>query len=367
MNNLGFHVYRGPEGQRHRMTSALISGSVFLAGDGAVLSAGHSYEWVDPAGQADDLYWLLELALNGEETWHGPFEPVPAPASMMPIVASTLQTHSTQNRFVHVQQPLTRRIEVTAPQTPPAWEHGAQTPKVVQWALAKTPAIQLLVREPGWYRVTQATLVQAGLDPAIDPRTLQLFADGVPHRLLVSGEDDGRFDPSDVIEFYGEGLDTPWADTRIYWLVPGTWPGTRVPRIEPLLPALPAPPHFPLTLTWHERHVYVTAIRNGEAENFFGAVVNTEAAEHNLWLSHLAPGPQSGAQLEIALHGVGPGLHQVAVQVNEQPVGTITFTGQAYELTTFRVPHHWSVPVPTESGCRHARGTWTSACSTPSG
>ncbi len=335
LNNLGFHVYRGPEGQRYRITSELISGSVFLAGSGSVLTAGHSYMWPDPVGQASDPYWLLEVDLDGTETWHGAYYPVSVPTLNTPVTASARQTRS-----IRQPQPLSHRVEITAPQTPPAWEHEAQTPQAMQWALAKTPAIRLLVREPGWYHVSQAMLVEAGLDPTIDPRTLQLFADGVPHRLSVRGEEDGRFDATDIIAFYGEGLDTPWTDTRTYWLVVGTQPGQRIPLIESL-PAPPAPSHFPSTLRWRERHLYAATIHNGASENFFGAVVNAEMAELNLQVNHPAPAPESDAQLEIALHGVGAGRHQVTVNMNDQRVGTITFDDQSYDATTFPIPYAW--------------------------
>jgi len=36
--------------------------------------------------------------------------------------------------------------------------------------------------QPGWYRVTQKTLVDAGLSASVDPRRLQLFVDGIEQR-----------------------------------------------------------------------------------------------------------------------------------------------------------------------------------------
>ncbi len=340
MNNLGFHVYRGPETQRHQLTSALMPGSVFLTGANSVLSAGHRYEWSDVAGTPDDLYWLLEVDLNGDEIWHGPIEPVRESVSPVSFDKSLLQTRFARSRFVHTRQG--RPIKVTAPQTPPAWEQDDRTPQVVQWALAQAPAIQLLIRAPGWYRVSQAALIKAGLDPSIDPRLLQLFADDVPHPLYVSGEEDRRFDPDDAVEFYGESLDTPWTNTRIYWLVAGTKLGLRVPH-KTSSPSLPAPSHFPSTLTWHERHLYVAAIRNGEAENFFGAIINANPHAQDLWLRHLVYPtlPQPEAELEIALQGVSTGEHRVAVQLNGHPAGTLTFAGQDYGIATFPVPHAW--------------------------
>ena len=99
------------------------------------------------------------------------------------------------------------------------------------WDLAAMPAIKLSVNERGWYRVTQAQLLAAGLDPGVNPRFLQLFVDGNEQPMLVRGQKDGAFDPKDTVEFYAEGLDTQFTDTRVYWLVAGTVPGKRITTI----------------------------------------------------------------------------------------------------------------------------------------
>ncbi|ETX07607.1 MAG: hypothetical protein ETSY2_10265 [Candidatus Entotheonella gemina] len=343
-NHLGYHIYRGSETLRHRLTSALLPGSVLLAGANSVLSAGHRYEWFDPAGTPDDLYWLLEVDIHGHETWHGPIRPVPESIPAVPLATPLLRARSARSHLTHTPsgQPPGNYAKVTVPSTPPVWEQEMLTPQALQWALAQAPAIQLLVRQPGWYRVPQAALIEAGLDPAIDPRLLQLFADGVPHPVYVSGENDARLDANDWLAFYGKGLDTPWTDTRIYWLAAGTQPGRRVPQ-NTFSPASPAPTHFPYTLTWHERHLYAAAIRNGEAENFFGAIINSEPYRQDLLLDHLvAPSfAPPNAELEIALHGVSTGEHHVSVHLNGHTVGTMAFTGQNADLTTFSVPYNW--------------------------
>src|SRR5581483_1754599 len=97
-----------------------------------------------------------------------------------------------------------------------------------QWAVAAGAAVKLSIRQEGWYRIRQADLIAAGLDPANDPHNLQLFVDGRQQPILVTGEEDGRFDATDGIEFYGTGLDTASTDTRVYWLVQGEQPGMRI-------------------------------------------------------------------------------------------------------------------------------------------
>ncbi len=120
LNHLGYHVYRGSETQRHRLTPTLIPGSVFLSGANSILSAGHRYTWYDPVGTPNDLYWLLEIDLDGDETWHGPFQPIPELIPGRPLAIPLLQTDSTQNHTTpaRLRPSLHNRLNVTAPQLP---------------------------------------------------------------------------------------------------------------------------------------------------------------------------------------------------------------------------------------------------------
>src|SRR5205814_8849861 len=97
-----------------------------------------------------------------------------------------------------------------------------------QRAIASGQAVKIAVKQAGWYRVTQAELVAAGLPASVDPRLLQLYADGIEQPILVQSSNQQQFGADAAIEFYGAGLDTQMTDTHIYWLVVGTQPGKRV-------------------------------------------------------------------------------------------------------------------------------------------
>lgn len=212
-------------------------------------------------------------------------------------------------------------------------------PGPVQHVPAATVAVKLGIQEEGWYRVDQPALLAAGLDPTVDPRYLQLFVaeDEVP--VIVTGAEDGSFDPEDAIEFYGVGLDTPWTDTRVYWLVEGTQLGQRLAQMDAPEPGNPAPVSFPYTVERRERSLYVAAVHNGEAENFFGPVITTEPKEQVLHLQHVDPTAPQDALLEVALQGVTDDTHQVTIRLNGRVAGTAVFTGQRHELTALSVAH----------------------------
>jgi hypothetical protein len=71
---------------------------------------------------------------------------------------------------------------------------------------AKVRILSGLDGNEGIYRVTYANLQNAGFPVStLDPRQLQMFREGREINIRVIGESDGKFDPSDYIEFYGRG------------------------------------------------------------------------------------------------------------------------------------------------------------------
>ncbi len=353
VNNLGWHIYRSVAGKRVRLTPALIAGSALMFGPGLQLQAGNGYTWWDPAGDVTDQYWIEDHDLGGQRTLHGPVQPVrteqPLPKTRHAPFLSQVgrqqrrskasATRSTgRGRHPH---PLTASHMITSSKTLAPWEQANLPPHAVQRALAAAPAIKLNVWERGWYRVTQPDLVRAGLDPRVDPRHLQLFVQGKQLAILVTGEQDGRFEPQDAVEFYGEGIKTSWTDVRPYWLVAGSRPGTRVHMAPSQRPRAMAPQSFATTIEDQERRLYLPFIKNGDAQNFFGPVIAQEPVERVLSVHHLDANSPAGAQLEVALQGVTPGAHQVAVQLNGHDVGTIALAGQTRHVGDFLIPPTW--------------------------
>ena len=238
IDNLGFHVYRQQANERVQLTSSLIAGSGLLTQRGTAVTTAQAYAWWDMAVNQTTpgiSYWLEDVDFDGTSTWHGPVTPVdggrlidvgpPAPGEGLagPNSGSldglaTVQGATRRAFLTSDVPPWTRRVATT--------EWG--TPVEAQWALAQRPAVKIGVRRTGWFRVTQTALVDGGLDPNVDPRRLQLFVDGVEQAMTVTGEADGRFDPTDAVGFYGEGVDTAYTDLRVYWVVAGASRGRRI-------------------------------------------------------------------------------------------------------------------------------------------
>ena len=247
-----------------KLTPSLVAGSGLLIERGRAVTQAQAYAWWDfqaTLATPDLTYWLEDVDFDGTSTWHGPMTPAigghlidvgpPAPGegvegeNSRSLSGLADARGATRRAFLTGDQPpsVTRRV---APD-------GSETPLETQWAIAQQTAVKIGVRRTGWFRVTQTELVGGGLDPTVDPRRLQLFVNGVEQAMTVSGEADGRFDPTDAVGFYGQGVDTAHTDIRVYWVVAGAGLGRRIRSTNSALPTqstpTPTPTAPPVTQT----------------------------------------------------------------------------------------------------------------------
>ena len=351
VDNLGFHVYREDGGGLTRLTREMVAGSALLAGPGRPLTAGRSYSWLDSSGSYSASYWLEDLDLDGTATWHGPVtaEPgaaIPPMQRASPILSQLSSTWPTEQSTslgpAETGGSVPSRVKGGASElelaAPLALEEDApDDPLEVQRGLAAQPGVKLVVRRTGWKRVFGSTLLSAGLDPNVDPRRIQLFADGQQYPVVISGESSGIFGPGDSLEFYGEALDEPWTDARAYYVVEGKEPGIRIRR-APFPGPGPRSQSFLATLERKDRSIYFAALRNGEAESFFGSVVHSEPLAQSLIVVGPDPYAPGDARLEVALQGATATPHRVTVDFNGFDLGSIEFEGQT------RGTAGWSLP-----------------------
>ncbi len=399
MDNLGFHIYREENGVRYRLTPEPVAGSALRSGPDNAMRAGRNYFWWDfpeLSPQSSSLspvrYWLEDIDLNGKRTLHGPIEiktsaisdqrsaldskhSVLSPRSSSLSAQSSVLLSKLGKRLEEEYRDFWRIEEFKEKRTrererlggigagalleqrvkrfgrlkdwkgkreglEPKWSQNE-----VQSFLAGRPAVKILVKEEGWYRITQPELVAAGLSPKVDPWKLRLYVDGQERPIRVIGEKNGRFGPRDAIEFYGTGLDTPSTDTRVYWLVEGLGPGKRIKVLNGISHLLLSKGRermggsFPYTVEKKERKLYFAALRNGEADNFFGPVIASSPVDQLLNIRHLAPSSPQDALLEISLQGMTKAPHRVKVLLNEAEVGEMAFEEQSLLSSKFTLPH----------------------------
>ncbi|MEW6129644.1 MAG: C25 family cysteine peptidase [Acidobacteriota bacterium] len=336
-DNLGFNIYRDENGKRELLNAQLVAGSALKAG--AVLTAGDHYGfWVSGTSETA-AYWLEDVDLNGHSTWHGPVyvksvggkpdEPVQArfltdvskpfaeidTSKIIETVAGSI------NRFANTDDNLTLA------------KISGKTETDSPGMMESLRAIKIGVKQEGFYRLTPTELSRAGLSKDANPQTLQMFVEGKEIPISVVTDKSGSLQ---AVEFYGVGLDTPSTNTRIYWLVEGTQSGKRL--VAQTGRGEITPQSFIETIERRDRSIYFAALRNGEKENFFGAIITAQTVDQTLTLKNLAINAAEKATLEITLQGVTQQAHRVQVQLNGNLIGYLDFNAQQNHAEKFAVP-----------------------------
>ncbi len=326
IRNLGFNVYREENGQRVQLNPSLISGSALIFRQALPEHGAKTYHWIDHSpALANGLYWLEDVDLDGTRTWNGPAT-VQTTLTPQPAVRSLMIQEL--NSAVAAEIPVVHFAE-TSPHASAATQEQRQT----QFQLAAQNAVKVLVDHEGWYRITQPELVAQGLSATVDPAFLRMFAEGIEQPIRITGAEEG-FGPQATVEFYGTGIDTPYSDKRVYWLIAGDQPGKRIPRRnsadrdrdEGLQPK-----SFPETLEWKPRTTYFASLLKENAD-FFGPLVSSKPLDQILHAPGIATGPIDGARakIHIALQGLTDGVpHTVSVSINGANLGELNFTGQS--------------------------------------
>jgi len=339
IRNLGFHLYREDALGKHRLDPSLISGAALFIRGAQPQHGAKTYRWLDPAGSSAFSYWLEDVDLNGTRTMHGP--------ARLEFSADSAQA-AAQTAGPEANSPLLTEMNHLLP--PPAVQpsRGFMTPRPkipevgpgeVRVSLEEVPAVKISIRSEGWYRVTRSQLVAAGLDLEADTRFLQLFAEGIEQPMLILGPQTADFGPENSIEFYGTGIDTPFSDTRVYWLVKGSRPGKRILPAPSAISGLSEPQSFLFTVIHEDRTTYFATLLNGEdKDNFFGDVVTSAPLDQDLTVAHLDANSSLPATVDVTLQGgTDQQAHSVSVALNGTSIGEMDFNNQANVTNTFPV------------------------------
>jgi uncharacterized repeat protein (TIGR01451 family) len=341
--NLGFHIYREDGLGRHRVDSAMIAGAALLLRGSRPQHAAKTYAAIDSEPAPNAAYWLEDVDINGTRTLHGPVyalsvsaeqmqsQPFARSVSAVPVSPSLSKLNSNARLTGAVLQPLFTprpRPAVTAPPT------GYSL-----FDAADHLAVKISVDQVGWYHIPFSQLFSAGLHPDTDVGNLHLYAEGVEQPILLIGHTFGAASPSDAIEFYGTGIDTPFSADRIYWLVPERSAGKRIASVGGRPSGASAPESFPATVIREDRTVYFAALLNGENnDNFFGAVITADPTDQTLNVVHRDTSSSQPLTLQIALQGaVDAQQHSVSVQFNGVSVGTLNFYGELLATQSFSI------------------------------
>lgn len=353
VGTLGFNVYRENNGQRVLLNPSPLAGSALLAGAQAILTAGNTYGFTDKSGLPGASYWLEELELSGTSQWYGPvYASGNTPLSPYDTRRTVLlnQLNEGANRAEQLEYADTGRqafsqeagvIETLSNESASLRLAG----ELPAWTLPNQTAVKIAVRQDGWYRVTAAALAAINFNTKFNPHLLQLYVDGAEVPMKVVSSSGLGFD---YLEFYGRALDTPVTDTQIYWLVLGNTYGRRLETRSGGTTAQSTAQSFRTTVERKDRLIYFSGLLNGEAENWFGPVINTAGAVQKLTTRALATQLDPYVTLEVALQGVSDGTHAVTIQFNGRELGNVTLANKQRVTTRLVVPAVWLVEGDNE-------------------
>jgi uncharacterized repeat protein (TIGR01451 family) len=351
VRNLGFNVYREVRGRRERLNPSLIAGSSLMMRRADLRHSGKSYAWLDRSSGSGGYYWLEDVDLNGTRAFHGPVAVQGASPNSMgssaarmtsklaraahvspgPEASTTVaELNSSIARSASPLSHLQRLIEIN-----PVTRSAGQ----MQFQIASGAAIKINVDHEGWYHVSQPQLVAAGLSPFVNPASLRLYAEGIEQPILITGSRNGSggFGSGAAIEFYGTGVDTPYANQRVYWLVSGNQGGSRI-RYAVTGGSGSRPQSFPQTVELEEKTTFFAALLRNVPDHFFGAFVSPTPVDQVLTATNLSPQNESG-KLEVVLQGVNEQSHDVTISLNGVSLGDLSFAGQDEGAATYTIPH----------------------------
>ena len=333
IRNLGFNIFRVEGSSRQRLNPSIIAGSALLIRGGLPQHAAKTYQWFDPSGTSQSTYELEDVDLNGTRMPHGP---VSVDVSVTPSAGAISQPLLlTQLSRATTQPILDGRRGLSTPQPGIPAPGAGQVP----FSLDGDAAVKISVQSEGWYQVSKAQLVAAGLESNADARYLHLYAEGIEQPMLILGRQSGPLGPNDSIEFYGTGIDTPFSGTRVYWLIRGSRPGLRIADVPAASSGPSEASSFPFTVLLQQRTTYFATLLNGENnDNFFGAAVTSEPVDQQLTVAHVEPNSSMPITVDITLQGAtDQQAHSVSVYFNGANIGEMDFANLANVTQTLSV------------------------------
>ena len=215
--------------------------------------------------------------------------------------------------------------------------HAADSPVTVGVDQEPT-AVRIDVASTGMFALRYGDLVSAGVDPAvIDPARLRLTYMDSEVAIEVTGQDDGVFDPTDEIRFYGGARDSVYGDVASYRLSWGQASGLRMAQRSAGPNGAAQPDSYLETIHLEWDNVYASNLpMEASADHWFMDSWRLNAYTPMNILHYtfagLAPAASGNATLRAALQGrqqdwyMNPDYH-MQLYVNGTVIGDVTFDG----------------------------------------
>lgn len=318
-NDLGFNIYREIGEKREILNSSLIAGSALLSTVNPIFA--NSYIWIDEKSSADAVYYLESIDLSGESKFYGAFTPN--------FQFSDFPTKENSKSLSDFTEQNLESKQIDLPQV--SSEKAKQkTNKRIQSMIAAQNGVKIFVNHDGWYRVSAEQLQTSGFDINSNFINWKLFANGIEVPIKVNSDFS--------IEFFGRGVDMISTDKQAYYLINGDSAGQRIRNVKGGRGGLtPTVSSFANTVKLQENTIYASGILNGEADNWFGALVfaNSPTSQN---LTVYNPDPNGQASLSVKLQGLTSVNHSVNIKFNEIDLGNVNYSLYGNQQFNFNIP-----------------------------
>jgi len=211
--------------------------------------------------------------------------------------------------------------------------------------------LRIEVKERGVVHLSFEDLLATGFHGGVlQADALRLSTQGKPAGLRVEAHGKTTLGPGDYVEFFGEGLDTEFTDTAVYWVKHGG--GTALPWRTRSVAVSGAP--SPVTLLTDTLHLEQNHIAWGklpgaiEKDHWFWAKLTAPSTgSYPFQLTALSEGAGPSV-LRVCLQGGSSGLpnpdHRVRVSLNGVAVGEIAWDDMTEKRQEFELPQGVLVP-----------------------
>ncbi len=229
-----------------------------------------------------------------------------------------------------------------------AWRdsRGAGASAALDSPAASSPALKMEVTEDGLYRLTYTDLQDAGFPlDSLDPRSLRIHNRGVEIPIYVVGEEDGTFDTTDYILFYGESVKgSRYTERNVYWLTEGNGPGKRMALRDGTPGGAPLASEFTTSLRLEEDRIYWGNMPDGAWKDHWfwsGVLREGKSFSTTVRLQNLAN--TSLVALRVQMHGftddpqVDPD-HRTRILLNSVEVSDQQWDGRVIYTQTVSAP-----------------------------
>lgn len=320
---IGFNIYHTNGKETVRVNKDLILSSMLRNGQSFGNTA--DYNFFDEKGGFQGSYYIEAVFSNDKRNLSKPI----LPRYTYDLVnVSALSSEGFRQSNLSAQ-PVIETTRLGLPDTSKSVTESSESfadSNKQKWVAAQ-PGVKIAIKQEGFYRVTRAELEAAGFNVNSNSDQWQLYLDGEEQAIIV--QETGQY-----IEFYGANFSgTRESDKQIYFLVVGPAQGKRIDtKLARRISGSVVANNFYQIQTKKERRFYVSNIRNGENQNFFGTFISSTPATVTFNLKAIDYNV-SNTEIKLVTQGVSLTPHSTMVKVNGEVMGT--FGGANHESMTF--------------------------------